>query len=329
MSVERFVRPGLIIPSRDDFISSHPLNSVALDGYIRAMPFTEEVDGGLYVNFDHHHGVDRLATKSTAQQVLMAIRGGLVKGFTQDGEYHLNAFVNECDQDVSMALYLLEHAPDIAAIRSKRRGAALRHLVDMAGDLDVTAGWYPYNPKLKLMKEVAWIFRPFTQLKMEGALPRDAAVYGDVITQCCGNIALHLAGRGDRVKLDTRCAVLGGGDTWTMFEELGPEGRIGAFRKGIDAYIIYRGQHQDRERFDYTIGRLSRFIPFAVKRIVDALNEREGLTGTDRWGCDGSGVIGGSPREGGSQYDPETLAQVINEIIADLRPRPISDRIQS
>lgn len=334
MSVELIVRPGkVIIPG--DFVSKtseHPPNSIALDGYVRAAPFTEETENGFYANYDHHHDVDRLATRSTAQQILMGIgAAGLVRGLTQGGEFHVTAHANDFDQDVSLAWYLLSHAPDVKAWLDRGRAGRLQALVDMAGNLDVTGGAYPYSPRLKLMKQIAWMFRPFTEMRMEGALSRDATQYREIIGQCCGRIGLHLVGRGDKVKLDTKFGVLGGGDTWTMFEELGPEGRIGAFRKGIDAYVIYKGsrQYEGNVRYDHTIGRLSRYIRFPVRRIVDGLNEREGLTGTDRWGCDGSGVMGGSPREAGSGYDPDTLNRVINEIITELKPRPISDRIKS
>lgn len=49
--------------------------SIALDGYVNVGPrFDHE---GPRVNFNHHEEVDRLATRATCGQVLMAIRQGL------------------------------------------------------------------------------------------------------------------------------------------------------------------------------------------------------------------------------------------------------------
>lgn len=322
MSAELVVRPGQEIPSWGDFVSTHDPYAVALDGYVIAPPDFVHTAEGPYANFDHHSGVPRLATLSTAQQVLRAIRLGLVEAYTDptDGEFKMTTYVNDSDQDVSLAHYLLMNAPDIASQRYKQDAAPIRNLVEMAGDLDATAGAYPYPTGVKLMRELGWIFRPYTSARNEGALRSlDPAVHRQVIMECSGRIALHLAGRGDEVRLDTRYEVIGGGESWDMITEIGPEGRIGAFSDGVKAYIIYKGQRENGKH-DYTVGRASEYVPFDVDGIVRGLNTIEQCPPGAGWGCAGSGTVGGSPRIEGSSLDPDTLAARVNELIATQRP---------
>lgn len=315
MSAELIIRPGHVEPSWDDFVLSYPPYSVALDGYVRAsthnLPAWE--DNGPKVNFDHHAGVDRSATLATSQQVLRALRRGFVTMYSHRGEYCPTVYANDCDQDVALSWYLLMHGPDIAAQKTLKRGSPIRRLVDVAGDLDATAGAYPYPAGMKTVREVSWIFRPYTEARTAG-LPRDAEGQRQIIGECCGRIGLHLAGRGKEVKLDTRFKVLGGGKEWAMFEEEGAEGRIGAFRAGINAFVVCKGQRPDGT-YDYSIGRTSEFINFDVGYLVLLLNEAEGIAASsvDRWGCDKSGLIGGSPRFGGSRLAPSTVIRIINK----------------
>ena len=91
-----------------------------------------------------------------------------------------------------------------------------------------------------------------------------------------------------------------------MVEELGRDGRVGALMDGIDAYVVAK---EDGERWRYTVGRLSEYIPFDVPGLLTHLNEVEG-TEEDRWG--GSDIIGGSPRVNGSKLSPSELETVIN-----------------
>lgn len=317
MSAELIVRPGMTIPSRGDFISTHDPYAVALDGYVDAPPFFERTAGGPYRNFDHHTGVDRLATLSSGQQVLRALRMGFVEAFTQDGDYRPTVYTNQCDQDVSLAWYLLSHAPDIASIRIKRVGAPLRNLVDMAGDLDVTAGAYPYPPRLALMGQIAWMFRPFTEVaRVRRELTEDPAQYREIIGQCCGRIALYIAGRGEEVALDTRHRTMGTGDGWRMIREIGAEGRIGAFNNPeINACIFYKGERRySAGVHDVALWKRSEYVECDWTPLVEHMNELEGLTGADRWGLDGSGMNGGSPREAGTRIDPYTLMDIARSL---------------
>ncbi|HSX34272.1 MAG TPA: hypothetical protein VLF62_01355 [Candidatus Saccharimonadales bacterium] len=315
MSAQLVVHPGREIASWGEFVSSHPPYSVALDGYVIGAPEFAQGPDGPHANLDHHYGVNRLATLSTAQQALRFTRLGMVAAFTSpDGDYSPTLYVNDCDQDVALGVHLLTNAPDIAAQRHKRQTAPLRNLVDMAGDLDVTAGAYPYPSGMRLMREVAWMFRPFTEFRDQGGVARqNAEEFRQIIGECAGRIGLHLAGRGGEVKLDMRYEEIKGGSGWTMFREVGPEGRIGAFANGIKAYVIHKGQREDGMH-DYTIGRSSELVPFDVHGAVALLNAVEDCPPNAGWGCASSGTVGGSPRLTGSQLAPAELQSVLNTL---------------
>lgn len=77
------------------FIEEAPRYAIALDGYVWGGPKFSEA--GPTLNFNHHEEVDRLATRSTCAQTLMAIRQGLFDLFrTEDGP-EATVFANDCD----------------------------------------------------------------------------------------------------------------------------------------------------------------------------------------------------------------------------------------
>jgi hypothetical protein len=217
---------------------------------------------------------------------------------------------------------MLQHAPDIARQRYEKDRRALDELVDKAGTLDATAGAFPYATGLKILREIGWIFRPYTIARNNGDLrSMDPSVHRQVILECGGRIALHLAGRGEQVKLDTRYEIIGGGDCWHMFREIGPEGRIGAFNEGVLAYVIHKGERANGNH-DYTVGCTSEYVAddFDVAAITHGLNKIEQCPPHAGWGFVGSGNLGGSPRLEGSELDPPTLNAQINNILRAQRP---------
>ena len=78
------------VMTQEQFLSETPPCSIALD-----------------INFDHHDNVVREATMSTAKQVFVAIKGGLMKSFREDGRAHAHIYINDTDQDTSLAVWLL------------------------------------------------------------------------------------------------------------------------------------------------------------------------------------------------------------------------------
>lgn len=90
--IDLIVVPGEPPWSWERFLAEAPGFSVALDGFVAASPRFD--DRGPHVNFNHHEGVDRLATRSTCAQVLMAIRQGLFDVFRDNQGPCVRALMN-------------------------------------------------------------------------------------------------------------------------------------------------------------------------------------------------------------------------------------------
>ncbi len=131
--------------------------------------------------------------------------------------------------------------------------------------------------------------------------------YEHVIREVGRRITQHLAGNGETVELDLSYEVIGGGENWQMIRELGKDGRVGAMMNGLDAYVSV--QELPNEKWRYTLGRRSEFIPFDIPSLLDKLNAGE-QNSEDQWG--GSDIIAGSPRVGSSKLTPREVEQIIN-----------------
>jgi len=90
--------------SREKFIEATPNGSIALDGYVTAGPKFNNITK--HINFDHHTDVERLATRSTMGQVLMAIKQRLFDSIEYDTS---GMYVNDADQDVCLSTWLLKN----------------------------------------------------------------------------------------------------------------------------------------------------------------------------------------------------------------------------
>lgn len=279
----------------------YPEFSVALDGYVTDGPrFDPE---GPRANWNHHERVDRLATRSTCAQVLMALRQGFFKRFRSDGVPTVKAYVNDCDEDVCTSWFLLKNH----ALCEQTVNPMVNRLVMMEDALDATAGAYPFPLDLPMLREMAWIYEPYRQFRLSAAMHnRDAKEFRSIIDDVTMRITSHVAGRGQERSLDPRYERIGGGTGWVMVKEIGAQARTGMFADGITAYVSVR--ERGNGRYTYVVGRLSPFIPFELDLIYESCNEREN-TPDDPWG--GSDMVGGSPRVGGSSIDPDTLAKLI------------------
>lgn len=305
MKAELVVRSEVPPTTWERFCRTHPMGSIALDGYVMGPPQYEPY--GPYYNANHHEGVVRLATLSSAQQILNDVRMGLDKPFSRSGTFEAHVFVNDCDQDVCAAWFLLNH------IRlTKKPTPELNRFINVAGTLDVTAGAFPYTPDMRILRELSWVFEPYTHFRRSGEMTRkDNAQYAAVIFDVEQRIGQHLEGRGQSTELDTRFELVGGGDGWSMVYEVGADARMGVFLSGIDAFVAI--QQASDAHWRYSIGRRSQFIDFPLPEILARLNQEEGCT-ADAWG--GAGTIGGSPRVNGSQLSPDIIERIINDEIA-------------
>lgn len=303
-SISLHVRPGPSI-SWDEFVAKAPPFSIALDGIVAGGPRFDP--SGPRANFNHHEDVDRLATRATCAQVLMAIRQGLFATFRDAAGARAEVWVNDPDEDVCVAWTLIHHHHLAAAAMNPM----FNRLVAMEDALDCTAGAYPFPPDLPALQELAWVFEPYRQFRLSGQIPKlDARAYRTVITDVEARLLAHVTGRGGSIPLDTRYERIGGGDGWVMVREVGAQARTGMFADGIRAFVAV--SEAPNGRHEYKIGRMSPFVPLNLAALCRHLNEQEG-DAANPWG--GSDVIIGSPRGGGSRLSPSDVAHAVGLMI--------------
>ena len=314
MSVVLHVKPLREPMFWGNFKKTQPKNSIALDGYVKAGPrFDPE---GPWANFNHHEEVDRLATRATCGQVLMAIRQGLFGTFVSNNpDKPLNLFVNDCDEDVCTAVFLLRHGYMAKSINNP----ALNRLVFMEDALDTTAGAYPFPADMPILEQLAWVFEPYRIFRTSGRIDlKDATEYRSIIEDVELRISAHIAGSGKSVPLDTRYERVGGGQGWIMAKEIGNAAKTGIIGDGHTAYVTVRERPDGN--YTYTVGKTA-FNPLFLPNVFYRLNraETEVQTGTskDCWG--GSTTIGGSPRVAGSKLTPEQVSKIIEECPREYR----------
>jgi hypothetical protein len=303
----------------EQFSATEEPCAIALDGYVIGGPrFDEE---RVLANFNHHEDVDRLSTRSTCAQVLMAIRQGLFKTFRNEDGPRATVLANDCDEDVCTAWYLLKHH----AVCEQVMNPLINRLVMMEDCLDATAGAYPFPVDLPVLQELAWVFEPYRQFRLSGQLDKkDSQSFRSIVEDVENRIGRHVTGNGLSNPLDTRYVRIGGGRNWEMVKEIGAQARTGMFSDGIKAYVSVREIENDR--WSYVIGRMSGFIRFDCQKIFEMCNKEEfrhsdlqenllslGPPTPDRWG--GSPMIGGSPRVCGSKIPPSILQRIVNAIV--------------
>ena len=99
-------------------------------------------------------------------QVLLCIRQGLFDAFRDEHGRRATVYANDCDEDVCLSWFLLQN-PELCRLPSNTR---LNRLVQAVDVLDTTAGASLYPLDRGLMGELAWIFEPYRQARMQGAL---------------------------------------------------------------------------------------------------------------------------------------------------------------
>lgn len=301
------VLPDVSPISGATFRKDYPPFSIAIDGFVAEGPWFDDV--GPHQNFNHHEGCERLETRATCAQVLVAIRQGLFERFRMGNTPYAKVYVNDCDEDVCASWFLLSHAAFAKSVLNPRLNR-LVHLVDM---LDTTAGAYPFPEDLPSLRELAWVMEPYRRFRLAGGLNvRNVGDFRGVIDDVCGRMKANVMGEGRDVELDTRYDVLSAEQGWTHVHETGQQARIGMFADGIRAFVA--SAPRDDGRWSHVVGRMSTYIRFPVLKIVAAMNEAEGLvSAVNRWGC--ATTIGGSPRIGGSRLSPDEVRVIVREVL--------------
>ena len=147
------VEPKQSPMSWDEFVSTKPKFSMALDGYVNTGP-RKLLKNGPYINCNHHEEVDRTSTRATCAQVLLLIRAKLFSTFRKNSEAHVEVYVNDCDEDVCTSVFLLKNH----YLVSNTMNPQINKLVHMEDMLDTTSGAYPYPIDLPSRRKLNWVF---------------------------------------------------------------------------------------------------------------------------------------------------------------------------
>ncbi len=278
--------------SRAEFEANAPDGSIALDGIVGGGPWWNAKRW--VANFDHHEGCVREATMSTCKQVLFAVKGGMMDAMCKRGP--VTIFVNDPDQDTAFASWLLLRHRRFEGVQSH---PTINRLLELTDRWDITGGAFPTALDDSVIQTHAWVFDPYTSLRVSGAL----ATAGEAEMRNC-LAAVHqrldavLLGEAGRKPLREDATVLHKSPHgYDVIDETGGnEARYLLFSKGMNAFVSLVATRPDGRRV-YSIGRRSRYIPFPVNELYDVLNAAEPEE-TRGWG--GSDIIGGSARATGS-----------------------------
>jgi hypothetical protein len=306
MSIDLNIEPRKVY-SWPDFRRQKPAYSIALDGFVDC-PTTRD-PGGPYANFDHHSRVDRLATRSAAEQVHIEIKLGLFDTFRKNGIPEAHVYVNDPDEDNCLAWWLLKNNEQVR----KRSGPAINRLVYCEDRLDCTAGAYPFGDT-SMRRKMAWIFQPYYEARFNGTVARmEREGMRTIIESVEDRIDRYVTGKGSELPLEGHYKKIGGGSGWTLTRETGPASRMAMYNDGITAFVALVAERD--ASYVYTLGRRSVWTPFNLQRLYSRLNEEESDIVNDRnkWG--GSDTIGGSPRETGSRLSPGRIEEIVNAIL--------------
>lgn len=305
-NIHLHIEPNQPPLSWDDFISSKPPYSIALDGYVfGSTKFSNK--NGPYANFNHHEEVDRLSTRATCAQVLIALRQGLMDVFTKDNEVNIHVYVNDCDQDVCLSWFILKNY----VLCHNPINANLNRLVHMEDMMDTCSGAYPFPIGMDMLNQILWIFEPYTLFRMQGGVDRkNSKEFEVVILGVEQRIHQYLMGKSGQATLDVSYRKIGGGQNWSMVIEDGFNARLAMMSAGIKAFVSVR--ERQNGNYTYSIGKMSNYIPFDIEEILKILDKEE-ANDSDHWG--GSNTIGGSPRVTGSKMAPEKIERIINDFL--------------
>jgi hypothetical protein len=305
MAIDLVVKPGPAI-TRAEFLADHPPYSIALDGYVWGEPFLAVKGAGPWRNFNHHEAVDRSCTSATCEQARRAVLLGLYDLFSDARGRRATLWVNDCDQDVCLATWILMN-PDRAGEPLVRTLAQIENLLDMS------SGGFPMPHDRDLLGEVRWIFAPYGEARPRLA-GMNAADMGEVISDVHDRIEKFLAGKAGRVPLEGTWTMLGGGDGWVLAEVDKQQAREKMIAAGVRAAVELYGRPAEG-RYQYSLWRRSEYIVwFPIREICDELNRAEGI-GDPRAGWGGAENVGGSPRGAGSKLPPEEVERVVTGVV--------------
>ena len=184
MAVILRMEPKSTRMSWEEFCAKTKGSSIAIDGFINGPPNFDPK--GPWANFDHHRGVDRLATRATCGQVYVAIKQGLLSCFCNETGPQITVYANHPDEDVSLSFFLLKWGYFSDVINS----TLLKKLVMVADLLDTTFGTFPSMPAdILFLEQFGWVFEPYHQFRLSGRIDNNnMSEFSKVVTNIEGRI---------------------------------------------------------------------------------------------------------------------------------------------
>lgn len=280
------------VMTREEFEATAPYCSLGLDGMVSGGPYYNEATK--HANFDHHDSVVREATMSTAMQVFVAIKSGLMDAMRINGRPYAHIYINDIDQDTSFAVWLLLRYKQFEKTQSIPH---VNRLLALSDRWDITGGAFPINLSDQLVRQHTWVFNPYATIRKSGEL---ATATAEVMRSCMEAIFLrldrYLMGNAGEAELDTRHEILFDSPEFKIVDEIGGnDARYYLFSIGMNAFISIVARRPDG-RMVCSVGRRSQYIPFPVPLLYDAYNDAEGVTREKGW--NGSDIVGGCRNNG-------------------------------
>jgi hypothetical protein len=268
--------------SREESALVMPSYSIALDGAVACGPFWDRERR--HQNFNHHEGVVRSATMSTAMQVYFALKTGLMRLFRG---HIVHLWINDTDQDTALAVWLLLNWWRFVGVQSNPRISRLLSLNDR---WDITGGAFPMALNDSVLREINWVFGLYTALRRTGGLiGATEQVLRDNIEGTLARLDRYFMG--DEVGREEAIGdyeVLHESRHFKVVDEKsGLDARLRLFAQGLlSGYVSIIGRKGDLTV--YTIGRSGQWDDFDPAELYPVLNR---LEGSAVWG--GSDDIGG------------------------------------
>lgn len=286
--------------SWEAFVNGHPPFSIALDGFVVGPPRFALTPRGPFRSFDHHEFVDRSCTLATCEQVRRAILLGLFEAFQRDGVPYAEIHINDYDEDVCMATWLLQNP-------HRASEPLVRTLCQIEDLLDASSGMMPLPHNTEMLRKARWVFAPCWQAKQGSQLSPLEVIYEvhqRINAFTIGKAKEDRALNGGFTKISTDPS------GWIAYFAHGPMAKAALVAAGFSAGIeVSRPEAPIRK---YVLWRRSEYITsFPVGELLRSLAEVE-----PGWG--GSSIIGGSPRHHSSRFSTEELIEFIREVLSDV-----------
>ncbi len=300
-----------VVKTWNQFIKESPPYSIALDGYVSGAPKYQPE--GPRLNLNHHKtAVDGHSALCASMQAYLKLKTGLFEKFAVNGGPHAQVYVNDADQDSSLAAFILTK-PEVSS--SAKNQNKLEELLYHEQIMEITGGMFPLDTKSRIMQKMAWIFEPYDSVRMsEKIYSMNADEMKNLMQDIFLRIENHLSGRSCEMGLDNSYTILHGNhENFALVKENSVYSRAKMIKEGIKAFALL--VKENAGVYKYTLGKISDFVPIPLPKIYDFLNKFENikLDDADRWG--GSRTIGGSPRINGSKIPPEKLFELIKDYI--------------